>query len=364
MAESTEDNFVFSPLSMHSALAMLFLGTTNNSTTEQELQKAMGGVSGKEAIKAGYNRIIGAYSNEDNFRYGNNLWVQNGFEVNDAFRKAVVDNLRSGVENINFSAKNSVESVNKWIATMTGNKIKKMVDSFSDETVLFIANAMYFKEDWLVPFEDIGEWPSDDYAWLLSDEYTTIVPEQEFKGEFQTNGGSKKVNMMQQDNSDASYREIELFSNISVEVISLPYKNDLFEMHLIVPKKGQMLELEKKMKLSNEQGLVPGQKSSFNLFSNIMNETHDKYPNRYELYLRLPTFQVRTDMDMKSLLKKLGVEKVFNRDAELSEIGNGNLLVSKAKHTALFEVTKEGAEGAAATVIQIEQMSLPLLVHL
>merc|ERR1712008_269448 len=191
---------------------MLYLGTTTNSTTESELAKAMGGINSKLGIKAGYKKIVGTYDKMDNFLYGNNFWVQNGIEINEAFRKTVVDNLNSGIENIDFNAEDSVDRVNKWVADKTGNKIKKMVDSFSGNTALYLANALYFKEDWLVPFEDVD------------------VRKELLTGEFETNEGKKKVNMIQQINSDATYGEIKLFSNHLVEVISLPYMSDFFEM--------------------------------------------------------------------------------------------------------------------------------------
>ena len=60
----------------------------------------MGGIGGREAIKAGYKRIIGAYCNQEYFHYGNNF----RFKV-DLFKKAVLDNLKSSIENIDFSAK-------------------------------------------------------------------------------------------------------------------------------------------------------------------------------------------------------------------------------------------------------------------
>jgi len=344
MVEGKESNFVFSPLSMHSALSMLYLGTTTNSSTEIELAKAMGGLNSKLGIKAGYKKIVDTYQNKDSFLYGNNFWVQNGIEINEAFRKTVVDNLNSGIENIDFGAEDSVDRVNRWVADMTGNKIKKMVDSFSGNTALYLANALYFKEDWRVPFDDV-----DARNELLT-------------GEFETLKGKKKVNMIQQINEDATYGEIKLFSNHAVEVISLPYKSDLFEMQLIVPKKGQLNELERKMKESLERDLTPRQESYFNLFSSIKNETLDEFNQDIsEVYLRLPTFQVRSDLDVVSSLKKLGAEKVFESGAELAEMGSGNLVVSKVSHTAVLEVTKEGTEGAAATGAEIVLLSASFL---
>ena len=61
-----------------------------------------------------------------------------------------------------------------------------------------------------------------------------------------------------------------------------------------------------------------------------------------EVYLRIPTFQIRSDLNVVDYLKKLGVEKVFESGAELEELGTGQLSVSKISHSALLEVSKEG----------------------
>ena len=46
---SDKENFVFSPLSLHSALCLLYLATKDNSTTQNELGAAMGKISRKES---------------------------------------------------------------------------------------------------------------------------------------------------------------------------------------------------------------------------------------------------------------------------------------------------------------------------
>merc|ERR1712032_1308886 len=174
MAKNAQNsNFVFSPLSMHSALTMLYLGTTDNSTTQSELSTAMGGLVSKDSVQCSYKNIVDVYSQEENFKYGNKFWLQNGYDVNP---------------------------------------------KFSSNTVLYLANALYFKEEWLVPFEDLNY---DDSP---------------LTGNFETPTGAKEVGMIQQINSNATYGEIKIFQNEVVEVVSLPYKNDLFEMQIILPK--------------------------------------------------------------------------------------------------------------------------------
>ena len=339
--KNPNSNFVFSPLSIHSALTMLFLGTTTNSTTERELRDAMGMIASKETVQCSYKSIVDVYNQEKNFKYANKFWLQQGYDVNPNFKQKVEKVLNSGAENINFNAEDSVDLVNAWAATMTNQKIKKVVEEFSSNTVLYLANALYFNEEWLVPFDDVN------------------FDGTPLRGNFETPTGPKEVGMIQQINSNASYGEIKIYRDELVEVVSLPYKNELFEMQIILPKnKAQFSRMEDKMKRSNERDLTAAETGYFNMFSSKKNEVIDELKEDIsEVYLRLPTFQVRSDLDVVDSLKKLGAKKVFQAGAELAELGTGPLSVSKISHTALLEVSKEGTEGAAATGAEIVLLS-------
>jgi len=346
MAEKNQNgNFVFSPLSMHSALTMLYLGTTTNSTSRQELSKAMGGFVAEHGLSCSYKSVVDDYSKEKSFRYGNKFWLQKGQDINANFQQKIHEILHSDAENIDFNAEDSVDMVNAWVASITNGKITKMVKEFSRNTVLYLANALYFKEEWLVPFEDVN------------------YDETPLRGSFETPTGSKDVPMIQQINYNATYGEVKIFGdNEFVEVLSLPYKNDLFEMQIILPpSKKQFSWIESKMQLSNKRDLTDEQEGYYNIFSLKKDDILDELKEDVsEVYLRLPTFQLRSDLDVVDSLKKLGAKKVFESGAELAELGAGQLSVSKISHSALVEVTKEGTEGAAATGAEIVLLSSAL----
>ena len=53
-SSADDDNFVFSPLSLHSALSLLYLGTRDNSSTMQQLGAAMGIVNNPQLLRQSY----------------------------------------------------------------------------------------------------------------------------------------------------------------------------------------------------------------------------------------------------------------------------------------------------------------------
>ena len=232
------------------------------------------------------------YTSEQNFLYGNNFWVQTGFPLNKTFEKLVRDNMNSDVASLDFGEADSVRKVNEWVANMTGGKIDDLVDSFSADTTLFIANALYFKEKWEIPFMDKDP-----------------VTGNKLTGDFQKEDyGLVNVPFIEQKSSQIGYQLVNN-SKLALEVLTIPYKNSLFEMQIILPKNVRsMKNLESTMQLSNEQDLNQNDPNYFNVF------TED---NRVEsvdfiedVYLKMPTFKIKTDMDAAEPLHKLGVHRV------------------------------------------------------
>ena len=285
-------NFVFSPLSIHSSLSMLYLGTTHGSNTSDELAIALGIINNRNFVKIAYNDLVKTYREEENFKYGNNFWVQNGFSVNSSFAKLVKDNMNSDVANLDFADAESVRRVNNWVANMTGGKIDNLVDTFSADTSLFIANALYFNEKWEIPF-------------LSKD----TVTGEKLREVFRTSD-NRFVNapFIEQKSSRIGYEKINS-SKSELEVITIPYENQLFEMQIILPKDvNGMKRLESEMLLSNTKDLNNGNAGFFNIFTKNSREEPDEFIE--DVFLKMPTFKIKTDMDAAEPLRKLGVRRV------------------------------------------------------
>ena len=219
------------------------------------------------------------------------------------------------------------------------------MEEISKDTSLYLANVVDFEEDW--PF-DIEK----DFVLYFDDLDGEVDNVKLLKGAFNTPQGVKDVNLLQQVNGKATYGEIKIFGNHpcprskycrpDVQVVSLPYKNERFEIQIIIPKTLTWLEL--KMKSSDERDLTRRSEDFFNLFMERKNETYAN--TRHELpqniHIRLPKFQVRSDLDMVESLKKLGVANIFESGAEFGELGDGPLHVSKMIHTAQMKMSKCG----------------------
>ena len=156
-----------------------------------------------------------------------------------------------------------------------------------------------------------------------------------------------KVPMIQQISSKIVYGDIETGNGL-LEVVTIPYKNDNFEMQIIIPQKAKgfrILENEMKLKEAKDD------KSSFNLFKTLKNESFEYIE---DVSLKMPKFKVKSKFDAADALQSLGAKDVFTSGAELDKIASGGpLRVGKVVHEAVVEVSKEGTEGAAATGVEI-----------
>ena len=70
-------------------------------------------------------------------------------EIKSDYKDLVQRQFGSGVSNLDFYKPDAVDKVNGWISNMTRGNIENLVDSFSSETQMFLANAFYFNEKWL-----------------------------------------------------------------------------------------------------------------------------------------------------------------------------------------------------------------------
>eukprot|EP00091_Calanus_sinicus_P022937 TRINITY_DN7536_c1_g1_i1.p1 TRINITY_DN7536_c1_g1~~TRINITY_DN7536_c1_g1_i1.p1 ORF type:complete len:149 (-),score=31.33 TRINITY_DN7536_c1_g1_i1:44-490(-) len=75
---SEQENFVLFPLSLHSALSLLYLATTDDSPTQDQLGAAMGIINSQDLVKTAYQKQVQQYQNQTSFLYGNHIWIGKG----------------------------------------------------------------------------------------------------------------------------------------------------------------------------------------------------------------------------------------------------------------------------------------------
>jgi len=340
--KSGDENFVFSPLSLHSAMSLLFLGSTHDkqgfSETADELRVALGRVNSKPVLTQAYKLLVSHYLTQPSLLYGNHIWLGADFALQPEFEEMVKTKFLSGISNTDFRTKEAVGIVNNWVSNVTQGQIDSLVDEFAPNTKLFLANALFFKDSWLSPFKDTdakGNPLKLDFS-LVSDEVV-------------------EVPMIRQISEKLVYGELNLKGKL-YKVVSIPYANENFEMQIIIPanknQKLKLLEDELQLLVAKDIESVSNDAEKFNLFKVVKNESSFNYIE--DVSIRMPTFKIRHKFNAADSFNQLGVEKVFTPIAELDRMVTGGPIgVGKILHEAVVEVNKEGTEAAAATGLEL-----------
>ena len=127
------ENFVFSPFSLHSVLAMLTTGVTYNSNTQTELLEAFGKAQNIQNIEKNYKNLAEQYNNssiEKILSFGNRLWTTRKY-----FNKMEQNYLRKIKDlydaDMKFFAKENPENyINDWVKKKTNGRINKIIGNY------------------------------------------------------------------------------------------------------------------------------------------------------------------------------------------------------------------------------------------
>ena len=206
----------------------------------------------------------------------------------------------AGPEAVDFSNGEVPAIINKWVEDQTNSKIRGLIPDLDPDTVLVLVNAIYFKGDWDLEFNDAFE---DDFK----------VSEEK----------SVKVQMMTNPlETEYGYLKLDEYKAQAVEI---PYKGDRISMIVILPDPESSLEeLEKSVE---EKGL-----------SNILDTNKNNYLKsfgRREVDLTLPKFKIETSLDLVTALRDMGMTNMFDSaKADFSKMGHpdaGKIYVSDGK---------------------------------
>ncbi|XP_043472711.1 ovalbumin-related protein X-like isoform X2 [Leptopilina heterotoma] len=309
LTTDTEENVVNSPFSLHTILSLLSLGAEN--ATAVELKSGL--FHPETNLESGIKGLLALFNSvkDVDFSVANIIYVQEDLHLNHEFTSKSAEIFGSSVVQVDFKkASNAVERINSWIIEKTRNKIKDLIslDDISDDTRLLMINAVYFKCSWKHKFDP------------------KLTMKQNF---YNTKNNVKQVSMMHM-NAHFSHRTS---ADLNARILEIPYQNADFSMVIILP--------------NDVNGLQ-------SLEENFEWDTIFNAPLRNsKVELFLPKFKLELKVSLKETLKKMGISKIFQDDAEFNGISNVPLKVSHVIQKVFIEVDEEGSEAAAASGVQM-----------
>jgi serine protease inhibitor len=320
------DNLFVSPLGLHIALGMLLNGANNRTASEIKSALKVDGIDDLD-LNSAYKSLQEGLPQVDpqvQLSLANSVWSRNGFSVHSSFIAVLKKWFNADAITMEFNDA-GVRRINQWASDKTNGKIEKVIGEFSDSDVMFLMNALYFKGDWKHKFDPAN---TIDRDFKLAD------------------GGQKRVKMMSLNSS------LQLAQTSDFSAVELPYSNGKFNFTLLLPN-GNKSVAEVGNSLSSEawKSLTNGQYRSA-----LVN-------------LNLPKFQLDYEVQLKSTLKKMGIEAAFDSNsADFSRLSDAlSLQVSEVKQNTYLGIDEKGTEAAAVTTIGMELTSVqpgPTPIHI
>ncbi|XP_018578721.1 serine protease inhibitor 27A-like isoform X2 [Anoplophora glabripennis] len=318
---SDNRNVVFSPISLRIVLALLYQGSSG--ATEREFQNVMQFVD-KVSVRDQYRDVLTALQvsekNEYVLNMGSRIFLRSEIEPKQKFASVAKDFFKTDIEPIDFSEANSSEAINSWVDKLTNGRITQLVKPEElRDTIMLIANAVYFKGSWRHQFPKNQSFHGNFYLVNNDDILTVTVP-------YMTN--------------EEQFYYVES-QNFDAKILRLPYKGGRYSMIIILPNsKGGLPALLKRINLYNVKSLLY-----------LMDKRTVK--------VTLPKFKFDFQKRLAPILQKFGMHQMFQNTASFPGIARGNstllrkLVVSDVIQKAGIELDETGTVAYAATEISI-----------
>ncbi len=326
LATDNSKNLFMSPYSISLALAMTYAGA--NGDTATEMADTLHFNLPDSRLHAAFNeldRLLAARGadlpadQKFTLNIANSIWGQQGFDFEPAFLDTLAENYGAGMRLLNYSQQAEIarQTINQWIEDNTQGRIKDLIPqgAIDEQTVLVLANAIYFKAAWAREFD----------------------PGLTARGDFHTlKNGTVKADMMNQ-TSTFNFADADGYTAIEV-----PYVGQQTSMVVLVPDEGKFTSFESSLDAATLVQIMNGM----------------SYTN---VELKFPKFSYKSKFTLPQPLKDLGMRKAFDPfEADFSGMRTPppSLVITDVIHQAFVAVDEQGTEAAAATAVIVGTKSI------
>lgn len=315
----SESNVFISPVSVHLAFGMTFMGA--NSETKTEMAEVLGleGLKKKKLAELTARLLEDFEETPDaKFSVANSIWARKGLTFEEDFLETGREFFRAEIAELDFSSAGALKTINGWVNDNTNGKIEKIVKQLNPLDVMVLLNAIYFEGPWKDQFK---EEKTSERKFYLEDGSEKLLPMMSQSGKFQ---------FLEREN---------------IKLIRLPYgENERVAAYVALP--------EYDLGLSG-------------LIENLNRERWNKWISSMERApgkLVLPKFELQFETELNEPLQDLGMERAFDKvKADLTgiiDLPTQNAYISKSRHKTFLEVTEQGTKAAAATSVKIGLTSI------
>ncbi|MFN8658775.1 MAG: serpin family protein [Candidatus Obscuribacterales bacterium] len=318
----SDKNVLVSPFSAATALTMAYAGSEGG--TREAMARVLGLPAEDEKAYAAQKALLDSLSKPGDatiLEIANALFGNQSVKFKEAFLSVNKKYFDCEVSSLDFSAPASLAKINSWVSEKTHAKIPTIIQSVDPKSVLFLINAVYFKGTWAQKFEK------------------ALTKQAPFK---MADGSVKNVSMMNSVRKDFRYLQTDDF-----QAVALPYADGRLSLYVILPINIKPLNIFE-AEMTQEK----------------WNEWLGKFANSPGS-LAMPRFKIDDDMLLNDPLSQMGMGVAFQPKSanfvEMVDQGDDQeIFISKVIQKTFMDVTEDGTEAAAATVVAMPRgLSIP-----
>ncbi len=327
LANTDGENLLVSPISVLYAMSMCANGA--DEMTREELMTAL--IEGRfdgvldwdiDSVQNNLNGYLGSYLNtianyegdpkkKAELNIANSIWVKNDEKliVEKKFLETNGKYYNAGVFKSDFDEAARKE-INSWIEEHTGGLIKDMLQSLSDDAIMYLINALSFDAEWAETYTD----------YQVSDDV--------FYGE----SGEETVSFMYGE-------EYGYLDDGKAQGFIKPYAGYDYAFVGLLPNEGITVD-------EYIDGLT-----GEGLYDMLMNQSDKK------VLTSIPQFESESAMSLVETFKRMGVKEAFDfSNANFTRLGSyedENIAIGNIFHNTYIKVDQLGTKAGAATVVEM-----------
>lgn len=317
----SEDNEVYSPLSLYLALSMLLPATSE--TTHDELLEGLS-ISSTENFEENIQPLLkknNILDDEEDYAslLTNSIWLQNDRDDYDEEILEVLENRYQAMHQFTDfkNEEKTKELIEAFIDAQTNGFIQELDLNIDSSTTLLLLNTLYFKDQWQEQFKQETE-----FEFTTKDDKTIEV-----KG------------VMKKFENPKYYVEDDL------EMVMIPFRNGN-QMLFIKPE--DIARFFEQDKISDIHSLL----------ENL------EYSENTSVNLTMPEVDISSNFkELNKFLASLSFTELMSDAPYLSYIEGEEtgMIINDIVQQARITVDREGAEAAAYTSIGVEETSIPII---
>jgi len=330
IAKNPDRNVLIAPTSIKLAIGLLLLGAEGE--TESLLREVLGyqGVSKDEAAKdlSALNSKLQSKAKKDSkieFNIANGLFLTGRSEVKKTYLKQALSIFDARPMKVR-----SVEPINQWVSQKTKGRIPKILDALDVNTIIVLANALYFKGSWQKVYKKgKGSFTTSAHKALTNVEFAENEPGEIFEEYGVVKSGS---------------HEYAVLKKKYVRADGAP----ALSMYFVLPPEGVSANYVATQTIGSPA---------------FWAEVDEKVVETQLNAVRFPIVELGSNIDLKGAFMKMksasgqSLGQIF-QIANLKAISDEADYVGQAKHRTFMRIDEKGTEAAAATAITIVRTAI------